>query len=93
MGKLLLEIPVRELQNDMLLPVNKGGFAGALDESGAIIISDTTLRKLLPKELRPATETHKQLCGCVFCITAALLQKTLNAFRLRSLKQRKSDPP
>jgi hypothetical protein len=29
-GKLLLEIPVQELHNDMLLPVNKGGFAGAI---------------------------------------------------------------
>jgi hypothetical protein len=85
-GKLLLEIPVRELHNDMLLPVNKGGFAGAFDENGSVIISDTTLRKLLPKELRPATETHKQLCGCELCITVASLQKTLNAFRLRSLK-------
>jgi hypothetical protein len=50
-GKLLLEIHVRESHNDMLLPVNKGGFAGAFDENGSIIISDTTLRKLLPKEL------------------------------------------
>jgi hypothetical protein len=88
-GKLLLEIPVRKLHNDMLLPINKGGFAGAIYERGAIIISDTTLRKLLPKELRPATETHKQLCGCELCITAASLQKTLNAFRLRSLKMMK----
>jgi hypothetical protein len=35
----------------MLLPANKGGFAGAIDESGVIIISDMTLCKLLPKEL------------------------------------------
>jgi hypothetical protein len=86
-GKLLLEISVRELHNDMLLPVNKGGFAGVRDNDGAIIISDSTLRKLLPHELRPATETHKQLCGCELCNTATSLQKTLNAFRLRSLKQ------
>jgi hypothetical protein len=50
-GKLILKIPVRKLHNDMLLPVNKGGFAGAFDESGAPIISDSTLQKLLPKEL------------------------------------------
>jgi hypothetical protein len=36
-GKLLLEILVRELHNDMLLPVNKGGFAGAIDERGVIL--------------------------------------------------------
>jgi hypothetical protein len=86
-GKLLLEIPVCELHNDMLQPLNKGGFAGIRDADGNIIISDTTLRKLLPKELRPATETHKQLCGCELCNTATSLQKTLNAFRSRTLKQ------
>jgi hypothetical protein len=42
-GKLILEIPVRELHNDMLLPVNKGGFEGAFNASGVPIISDSTL--------------------------------------------------
>jgi hypothetical protein len=79
-GKLLLEIPVCKIHNNMLLPVNKGGFAGARDESGA-----TILWKLLPRELRPAMEMHKQSCGCELCITATSLQKTLNAFRLGSL--------
>jgi hypothetical protein len=50
-GKLLLEIPDRELHNNMLLPVNKDGSAGAFDENHQIILSDTTLQKLLPKEL------------------------------------------
>jgi hypothetical protein len=86
-GKLLLEIPVRELHNDMLLPINKGGFSGVRDDDGKVIISDTTLRKLLPKELHPVTETHKQLCGCKLCNTATSLQKTLNAFCLRTLKE------
>jgi hypothetical protein len=86
-GKLLFEIPVRELHNDMLMPINKGGFAGVRNEDGKIIILDTTLRKLSPIELRPATETHKQLCGCKLCNTATSLQKTLNAFRSRTLKQ------
>jgi hypothetical protein len=62
-GKLLLEIPVRELHNDMLLPISEGCFAGVRDMDGKIIKLDTTLRNLLPEELRPATETHKQLCG------------------------------
>ena len=86
-GKLLLEIPVRELHNDRLLPTNEGGFAGSRDEEGKIIISNTTLRNLLPFELRPATETHKQLCGCELCNCATSLQKTLNAFCSRNLKQ------
>jgi hypothetical protein len=78
----------------MLLPVNKGGFSQIRDKDGQIIISDTTLqkllptlRKLLPNELRPATETHKQLCGCELCNTATSLHKTLSAFCSRTLKQ------
>ena len=86
-GKLLLEIPVRELHNDMLLPINEGGFAGIREANGQIIISDTTLRRLLPAELRPATETPKQLYGCELCNTARSLHKKLNAFRARTLKQ------
>ncbi len=73
---MLLEVPVRELHNDMLLPINEGCFTGVRDTDGKIIISDTMLRKLLPKELRPATETHKQLCGWELCNTAKSLQKT-----------------
>jgi hypothetical protein len=76
-GKLLLEIPVGELHNDMLLPINKGGFSGVRDAEGTIIILDNTLRKLLPIELQPATEMHKQLCGCKLCNTVTSLQKTL----------------
>jgi hypothetical protein len=42
-GKLLLKIPVRELHNNMMLPLNQGRFAGAWDEFNKVIISDTAL--------------------------------------------------
>jgi hypothetical protein len=58
-GKLLEQ----ELHNDMILPINKGGFAGVRDEEGNIIVSNNTLLKILPIELRPMTEMRKQLCG------------------------------
>jgi hypothetical protein len=71
----------------MLLPLNQGGFAGARrDEFNKVIISDTTLQKLLPYELQLATDTHKQLCGCELCLAAASLQRTLNSFCLSTLK-------
>jgi hypothetical protein len=43
-NKLLLQISIRELHNDMLLPPDQGGFAEAWDERGAARISDTALR-------------------------------------------------
>jgi hypothetical protein len=81
-GKLLLEIPVRELHNDLIETPEKGGLAEAWKD-GKVIISDSNLRILLPKELRPATERHKQMCCCETCITPRMLQSSLNAFRPR----------
>ena len=87
-GKLLLEIDVRELHNDLIeLPVEKGGKGGGLaearDSNGKIIISDTSLRYLLPPQLKRMTEKHKQMCGCEVCLIGDSHQKTLNAFRVR----------
>jgi hypothetical protein len=90
-SKLLLEIPVRELHNDLILPPKDGGLAVARDVSGNVIISDTSLRRLLPTELRVATESHKQLCGCEICLTARSHQLSLNAWRQRYVKKLKEN--
>jgi hypothetical protein len=85
-GKLLLEVPVRELHNDLIEPPERGGFVEAWQD-GKVIISDTSLRRLLPKELRPATERHKQMCCCETCMSPRMLQSSLNAFRPRWSKR------
>ena len=51
-SKLLLQISIRELHNDMLLPPDEGGFKEAWDETGNVRISDTALRALLPEQAR-----------------------------------------
>ncbi|KAL3913497.1 MAG: hypothetical protein SGPRY_007959, partial [Prymnesium sp.] len=71
-SKLLLEIPMRELHNNLIeLQVEKGGNGGGLpdvrDGQGKILMSDTVLRGLLPPQLKPATEHHKVMCGCELC--------------------------
>jgi hypothetical protein len=81
-GKLLLEIPVCELHKDLIEPPEKGGLAEAWKD-GEVIISDASLRRLLPKELRPAAERHKQMCCCETCVSPRMLQSSLNAFRPR----------
>jgi hypothetical protein len=75
-GKLLLEISVRELHNALLEPSKKGGLACAWTFIGDVLISDTALRYLLPPQLRPMTERHKQMSVRSF-------QSTLNAWRFR----------
>ena len=86
-GKLLLEISVRELHNDLLDTPENGGLAEARDESGNILISDTALRYLLPPQLRRMTASHKQMCGCEKCLSIRSLQQSLNAWRFRYLRQ------
>ena len=88
--KLLLQIPVRELHNDLLKPVEEGGLAEARDDDGRALISDTALRSMMPEQLRRATERHKRMCGCETCITVRSLQQTLNAWRKRHINKLKT---
>lgn len=88
-GKLLREVSVRELHNDLIeKSIEAGGKGGGLEcardaNSGNVLISDTALRYLLPEQLKPMTERHKQMCGCELCLTPDSLQRTVNAFRAR----------
>ena len=50
--KLLLQVYVRELHNSLVSDPNDGGLKDARDEDGNIIISDSTLRSLLPPQLK-----------------------------------------
>ena len=88
-GKLLLEIPVRELHNDLI--DDKTGLKEARNEKGEVLISDTALRYLLPKQIRKMTARHKQMCGCETCITMRSLQQSLNSYRARHLREMKKD--
>ena len=47
--KNLLQIPVREINNDMIFPSSEGGFSGARTVDGSICIGDTSLSKYMPK--------------------------------------------
>ena len=46
--KLLLQVSVRELHNNILSNTKYGGLKKARDEDDIILISDSTLRSLLP---------------------------------------------
>eukprot|EP00966_Prymnesium_polylepis_P330743 7386355-Prymnesium_polylepis.1 len=90
--KLLREVSIRELHNDLIeLPVDEGGKGGGLPEArgekGEVLISATAMRGLLPPQLQAMTERHKQMCGCEICISADQLQQSLNAFRFRLKRQ------
>mmetsp|Transcript_5084 Transcript_5084/g.7971 ORF Transcript_5084/g.7971 Transcript_5084/m.7971 type:complete len:182 (+) Transcript_5084:2-547(+) len=74
-AKLLLEISIRELHNDLLH--EERGLVTVRNEKGDVLISDTALRYLVPEQLRRMTKRHKQMCGCEVCIVANMLQASL----------------
>ena len=50
--KFLLQVSVRELHNSLVSDPNYGGLRDARYEDGNIIISDSTLRSLLPPQFK-----------------------------------------
>ena len=50
--KLLIQVSVIELHNSLVSDPNDGGLKDARDEDGKIIISDSTLRSLLPPQFK-----------------------------------------
>ena len=87
--KLLLQIPIRELHNDMIKSPDDGGLPEAFDANGNVIISDTTLRKLMPPQIKKMSHRHMIMCGCEVCIQASSFQASLNSWRLRHLHKLK----
>jgi hypothetical protein len=83
-AKLILYVPVRRLHNDLINPVR--GLVAARDRNNKVLISNTGLQKILPPELRAATDSHKQMCSCVNCTISRFHQASLNAFRHRHVR-------
>ena len=61
---MLLQLSVRELYNNLVSDPNYGGLKDARDEENNIIISDYTLRTLLPPQLKQISAQYKVMCGC-----------------------------
>jgi hypothetical protein len=74
---------IREIHNELIKPANEGGFAGAYNDEGKLLISDTTLRSILPKNISRITESQKQMCGCEICLNAYSLMLAFNSWRTR----------
>jgi hypothetical protein len=92
--KLLREIPIREMHNDLVRSVEDGGLECALDTDGKPTISDSQFRKLLKEvlpQLRKASLRHKQMCGCETCIGMRYLQEALNRFRAKYITSREKE--
>ena len=62
--KTLLYVSVRELHNNLVSATKYGGVKEARDEDDNIIISDSTLRSLLPPQFLKFSPRYKVMCGC-----------------------------
>ena len=80
--KHLLQISVRELHNDIILPSFEAGFPGAITIDGNICIGDMSLRKYMPKSMKQMSDRNKLTHGCKICIRDMLLQSNLNKWRI-----------
>ena len=63
------------------------GLKDAREEDGNIIISDYTLRSLLPPQLKQMSARYKVMCGCEGCIYAKSIHSSLLSWRDRYLKK------
>ena len=87
--KLLLQVSVRELHNSLVSEPNDGGLKDARDENGKIIIRNSTLRSLLPPQLKQMSARYKIMCGCECCISAKIIHSSLLSWCDRYLKKLK----
>jgi hypothetical protein len=85
-GKLLLQMSIRELHNDLLLD-GPLGLPDAKDTSGEPIISNTALHSLLPPQLKRMSTKYKAMCGYELCIIIEQFQALLSVYQLSLLRQ------
>ena len=80
---------VRELHDRLVSLTNDGGIKYTRYEYAKIIISDSTLRSLLPPQLKQMSERYKVMCGCECCISAKSIHSSLLPWRDTHLKKLK----
>ena len=68
--KQLWQVSVREVHNNLVSATKDGGLKEPRDEDDNIIISDYTLRSLLPPQFRKMSSRYKVVCGCECYISA-----------------------
>ena len=83
--KLLLQVSICELHNDLIAKVP------SCTKNGKPLLSDWKLRMILPKEVRRMTAYHKTMCACIVCVQMRLHQTSHNRFKCRLLKQMKDE--
>ena len=82
--KMVMDISVRDLQNDAIKSSENGTLASVVDYmTHKVLISDTTLRSFIPLQVRKMTPKLCQICICEICIIPNDMHIYLNISRTR----------
>ena len=65
----------------MIKSAENGGFQEEKDEKGAVILSETMLRKKLPPNIKLMSYQKRNVCQCEICTSADIMQNSLNEWR------------
>ena len=80
---------VRELHKSLVSDTDGGGLKYSRYEDDNILISNYTIRSLLPPQLKQVSARYKIVCVCEFCISAKSIHSSLLSWCDRYLKQQK----
>ena len=69
----------------MILTISEGGFVGSRTVDGKLCIGGTSLRKYMPKYIKPMSNINNIICLWLTCIRAMLLQSYLNKWGISKL--------
>ena len=83
-GKLLRQVSIRELHNDLVSRGNKG-LPELWNNNNNLLVSDTSFRSLIPPHIKYMTTKYKQMCGCEIFVMIKNLQNDLNQYRLSTI--------
>ena len=81
--KLLLQVSIRELHNNLVSATKYGGTKEARDKNENIIISDSTLHSLFSPQFSKISSRYKVMWGCKCCISDKSMHSSLLSCRDR----------
>ena len=84
--KMVYKVARRELHNKLISPVEEGGFAGARNEKGEVLISLTSFERYFPNWVVKMIEWYKQMCCCHLCNEPEHTHRSTRLVRLRLLR-------
>ena len=84
--KLVCCQPPWEIHLEVIKPIEEGGFDGARDSEGNVVMSETAMRRNWPNWIVRMTKRFKDMCCCDGCGVPTKVQESLNLKRLNIMK-------